>query len=464
MSAIKTIIFAEPRCNIKEISKISNLLKTRFGSKFTKAALKNEDKDINEKIYRNYTMKYIDENLVNQYLQEIATTYRIDCELTQKTKELNISSNDNINININTDHGNNNIKKETQRTNDIMNSKNNDHTMVIEQIPNISKNKNNNNSNNYNKNINNNFSMEASTMVENRNTNKNLEKNIDLTKVDINNTQDVKKIINDKKVYALWKKFKGIESDSNENIARNSRKKNSNYHIHKFSNNSISSNSDNDDSSDSDINNDNNYTDIHNLNGHYFNNNNNNNIHTNCTNPKNLNNRYKFLDENVRSKIYNNCNNYQQYKYQKKPINNSLPDINTYRINTFIPKPKMAYKLNTIHNTHINYPFEQPSYYQNFINPPSYSEHSKNEHRNNINLYPYYHQYRNERIPTNNNLNNNSNNTLYELPLHSNSRFQQFENSTIKLSSRSFKNRNEKKSKRYKLLQINKNFKRVNDK
>jgi len=38
------------------------------------------------KIYRNYTMKYVDKNLVNKYLEEIATTYKIDCELTQKTE------------------------------------------------------------------------------------------------------------------------------------------------------------------------------------------------------------------------------------------------------------------------------------------------------------------------------------------------------------------------------------------
>ncbi|ORX54722.1 DUF292-domain-containing protein [Piromyces finnis] len=88
LSAIKTIIFAAPRCNIKEITKISEILQNRFGSKFTKLALKNADNDINEKIYHNFTLKCIDKNLIDHYLEEIATMYKVDCELTQKIQVL----------------------------------------------------------------------------------------------------------------------------------------------------------------------------------------------------------------------------------------------------------------------------------------------------------------------------------------------------------------------------------------
>eukprot|EP00833_Pecoramyces_ruminatium_P005531 jgi/Orpsp1_1/1179563/evm.model.c7180000069872.1 len=84
ISAVKTIIFSAPRCGIKEMTKISKLLHAKFGSKFTKSALNNTEQDINQKIYKNYTIKSIDENLVNRYLQEIAQSYKIECELTQQ--------------------------------------------------------------------------------------------------------------------------------------------------------------------------------------------------------------------------------------------------------------------------------------------------------------------------------------------------------------------------------------------
>ncbi|KAG4091747.1 DUF292-domain-containing protein [Neocallimastix lanati (nom. inval.)] len=84
LSAIKTIIFSAPRCEIKEMTKISKILEAKFGSKFIKAALNNTDQDINQKIYKNYMIKSLDENLVNRYLQEIANSYKIECELTQK--------------------------------------------------------------------------------------------------------------------------------------------------------------------------------------------------------------------------------------------------------------------------------------------------------------------------------------------------------------------------------------------
>jgi len=61
------------------------------------------------------------------------------------------------------------------------------------------------------------------------NINKNLDKSIEMNRVDINNSNDVKRILNDKKVYSLWKRFKGIESESSdENIhhKKSSRKTN----------------------------------------------------------------------------------------------------------------------------------------------------------------------------------------------------------------------------------------------
>jgi len=340
----------------------------------------------------------------------------------------NIDYENNNNANIN-----NNIKKQTPHVNDLMNSKNNNN-MVIGQIP------NNYNNKNYNKNINNNIITDTPKKTEMSNANKNLERNIGLNKVDINNCKDVKKIINDKKVYALWKKFKGIESDSNEDIARSSRKKNSKYHIHKFSNNSISSSdSDNDDSSDSDFNDNDSYTHIHNIIGLYSNNH---TLHSNCTNNKNLNNRCKLLDEKVPSKIYHSCNNYQQHQYKKNLINNSLPDINSYRINTFIPQPNMAHKLSIYNNQNqVKQPLLKP--YHNYINQPNFSSHStplKNEFRNNPNLYNYYHQNHNEQISANiNNLINNSSG----YPFENINKNQHIENPTLKPCSRSYKNINE---------------------
>ncbi|ORX85389.1 DUF292-domain-containing protein [Anaeromyces robustus] len=249
IEAIKNIIFSAPRCGVKELVNISKLLQAKFGKKFTKSALENTEQDINKTIYRNYTIKSIDENIVNKYLEEIASTYRIECEITQKTKDLNLSSNYNENDNsiiddsknnnsyVNTLNASNSINK--QQSMDYNNTMNYAHNLNMNVNNNMNINMNNDmrlnnnmnmnnpiyiNNNNRNMNINNSSNLNTTYKSDSFNINKNIERNIEMNKVDINDSNDVKKIINDKNIYSRWKKFKGIESDSNDEINSNKRK------------------------------------------------------------------------------------------------------------------------------------------------------------------------------------------------------------------------------------------------
>jgi len=229
LAAIRTIIFSAPRCDIKEVTNISKLLQARFGSKFTKAALNNEDEDINKTIYKNYTLKHLDENLVNNYLHEIASTYKIDCELTQNVQKLNISDMNNNNNN-NSINDNENITKQPSYAKKLNDTNKNEN--INNNIQSNINNNNNNNINNKSNNINNNLNSNVMAQPSKKgsiNINKNIDRNIEANRIDINDSKDVEKILNDKKVFSLWKRFKGIKSDSSDdniNRKKSSRKNN----------------------------------------------------------------------------------------------------------------------------------------------------------------------------------------------------------------------------------------------
>ncbi|KAI1744198.1 regulator of Vps4 activity in the MVB pathway-domain-containing protein [Xylaria scruposa] len=84
--AVKSIIYAAPRTEIKELQQVRALLGERFGKEFVLAAMENSDGSVSEKVVKKLSVTPPKPELVQGYLEEIAKAYGVDWP--KGTKEL----------------------------------------------------------------------------------------------------------------------------------------------------------------------------------------------------------------------------------------------------------------------------------------------------------------------------------------------------------------------------------------
>jgi vacuolar protein sorting-associated protein IST1 len=76
--AIKSIIYAAPKTEIKELGTVRSLLAEKYGKEFTLSALENSDGKVNEKVVKKLSVEPPRPELVQGYLEEIARAYGVD--------------------------------------------------------------------------------------------------------------------------------------------------------------------------------------------------------------------------------------------------------------------------------------------------------------------------------------------------------------------------------------------------
>ena len=75
--AIKSIIYAAPRTDIKELQQARALLVEKYGKEFALEAMDNSDNKVAERVLKKLRVEPPDPELVTLYLKEIARTYGI---------------------------------------------------------------------------------------------------------------------------------------------------------------------------------------------------------------------------------------------------------------------------------------------------------------------------------------------------------------------------------------------------
>merc|ERR1711862_530580 len=78
LSCISTLIYAEQHVDIKELSLIRKQFSDKFGKKFEEAALKNKEKNVNEKIMLLLSISPPEQFVVQSYMIEICKQFEID--------------------------------------------------------------------------------------------------------------------------------------------------------------------------------------------------------------------------------------------------------------------------------------------------------------------------------------------------------------------------------------------------
>lgn len=76
--AVKSIIYAAPRTEIKELQQVRALLGERFGKEFALAAMENSDGSVSEKVVKKLSVTPPKPELVQGYLEEISKAYGVD--------------------------------------------------------------------------------------------------------------------------------------------------------------------------------------------------------------------------------------------------------------------------------------------------------------------------------------------------------------------------------------------------
>ncbi|RDL33818.1 DUF292-domain-containing protein [Venustampulla echinocandica] len=76
--AIKSLIYAAPRTEVKELQQVRALLMEKYGKEFAMQAVDNTDGKISEKVLKKLTVTPPPQELVIGYLEEIARTYGVD--------------------------------------------------------------------------------------------------------------------------------------------------------------------------------------------------------------------------------------------------------------------------------------------------------------------------------------------------------------------------------------------------
>ncbi|KAA8571840.1 hypothetical protein EYC84_001804 [Monilinia fructicola] len=76
--AVKSLIYAAPRTEIKELQQVRALLCEKYGKEFALQAMENGDEKVSEKVLKKLSVTPPAQELVNGYLEEIARTYGVD--------------------------------------------------------------------------------------------------------------------------------------------------------------------------------------------------------------------------------------------------------------------------------------------------------------------------------------------------------------------------------------------------
>jgi vacuolar protein sorting-associated protein IST1 len=76
--AVKSLIYAAPRTDVKELQNVRALLCDKYGKEFALVAMENSDEKVSEKVLKKLTVTPPSQELVNGYLEEIARTYGVD--------------------------------------------------------------------------------------------------------------------------------------------------------------------------------------------------------------------------------------------------------------------------------------------------------------------------------------------------------------------------------------------------
>jgi len=85
--AVKSLIYAAPRTDVKELQQVRALLCDKYGKEFALAAMDNSDEKVSEKVLKKLTVTPPAQELVNGYLEEIARTYGVDWPKRPKEEE-----------------------------------------------------------------------------------------------------------------------------------------------------------------------------------------------------------------------------------------------------------------------------------------------------------------------------------------------------------------------------------------
>ena len=75
---VKSIIYAAPKTEIKELSVVRNMLADKFGKEFALEAMDNTDGKVSAKVVRKLSVEPPRAELVQGYLEEIAKAYGVD--------------------------------------------------------------------------------------------------------------------------------------------------------------------------------------------------------------------------------------------------------------------------------------------------------------------------------------------------------------------------------------------------
>jgi vacuolar protein sorting-associated protein IST1 len=76
--AVKSLIYAAPRTDVKELQQVRALLCEKYGKDFALQAMENSDEKVSEKVLKKLSVTPPPPELVNGYLEEIARTYGVD--------------------------------------------------------------------------------------------------------------------------------------------------------------------------------------------------------------------------------------------------------------------------------------------------------------------------------------------------------------------------------------------------
>lgn len=84
---IKSIIYAAPRTDVKELQHARQLLVEKYGKEFALEAIENSDGKVAERVLKKLKVEPPDPELVNLYLKEIARTYGVDWPKGEKRQD-----------------------------------------------------------------------------------------------------------------------------------------------------------------------------------------------------------------------------------------------------------------------------------------------------------------------------------------------------------------------------------------
>jgi vacuolar protein sorting-associated protein IST1 len=82
--AVKSLIYAAPRTDVKELQNVRVLLVDKYGKEFAMVAMENSDEKVAEKVLKKLAVTPPSQELVNGYLEEIARTYGVDWPKREK--------------------------------------------------------------------------------------------------------------------------------------------------------------------------------------------------------------------------------------------------------------------------------------------------------------------------------------------------------------------------------------------